>query len=586
MPVADLSYARLRRLVGGGATKRQISGALPFLGLDIESEDGDLVRVEYSPNRPDYSTDLGIALGLQGLLGTKTGAVRLAVRASGRHAISVKPAVSGIRPFVTGIVARNGRVDDHTIRQLVAMQEDLHAGVGRRRAKSSVGVHDMGGISFPLAYTVAGRDHRFVPLHHDDHDGGGGTRRGDGGQMSISEILRDTDVGRTYGHILGDAPEVPVILDAAGRTVSFPPIINSAMTTVTTRTRNVFVEVTGIGKKDCEDVLAVIATFLQSAGFALESVRISGAGNSAPALAPRTMTVRPSLVNETLGTSLSTASIVSSLRRSRLGAVARTGGGAGRGGRGKGATATTTVIACTVPPHRFDIFGPMDLVEEVALGYGIQNLEPVLSPPGTLGQASPESVGLRSLARTMVGLGYMEAMNTNLTSMRILDPLQSRDPGVAPVSVLDSKSLGHTVLRDSVLAGLLENISRNIHEPYPQRLFEIGTVFAGAASAVSERTCLSGISAHAGASFTEAKAVLLSMLQAGPGLQALTRTMTQDHPLLDRGRSAVIVTPRTGTQIGTVGEIDPAVREAYRIRVPVAGFEIHSVSELVSGSLV
>ena len=47
------------------------------MGLDIESEDKDLVRIEYSPNRPDYSTDFGIALGMQGLLGIKTGALKI-----------------------------------------------------------------------------------------------------------------------------------------------------------------------------------------------------------------------------------------------------------------------------------------------------------------------------------------------------------------------------------------------------------------------------------------------------------------------------------------------------------------------------
>ena len=45
------------------------------------------------------------------------------------------------------------------------------------------------------------------------------------------------------------------------------------------------------------------------------------------------------------------------------------------------------------------------------------------------------------------------------------------------VSVLNSKSQEHTILRDSILPGLLENLSRNIHESYPQKLFETGTIF-------------------------------------------------------------------------------------------------------------
>ena len=79
MPVVELSYSRLQKLVGK-VSKKQISEILPFLGLDIESEDKDLVRVEYSPNRPDYSTDFGIALGLQGLLGIKTGSLKLKIK--------------------------------------------------------------------------------------------------------------------------------------------------------------------------------------------------------------------------------------------------------------------------------------------------------------------------------------------------------------------------------------------------------------------------------------------------------------------------------------------------------------------------
>ena len=74
MPVIELSFSRLQKLIGK-VSKKQISDSLPFLGLDIESEDKDLVRIEYSPNRPDYSTDYGVALGLQGLLGIKTGLV-------------------------------------------------------------------------------------------------------------------------------------------------------------------------------------------------------------------------------------------------------------------------------------------------------------------------------------------------------------------------------------------------------------------------------------------------------------------------------------------------------------------------------
>ena len=118
MPVIELSYSRLQKLIGK-VSKKQISDSLPFLGLDIESEHKDLVRIEYSPNRPDYSTDYGVALGLQGLLGIKTGSIKLAIKKSKNYGITVKPTVSKIRPFMTGIIAKNGKIDDKTIKQLM-----------------------------------------------------------------------------------------------------------------------------------------------------------------------------------------------------------------------------------------------------------------------------------------------------------------------------------------------------------------------------------------------------------------------------------------------------------------------------------
>ena len=427
MPVVELSYSRLQKLVGK-VTKKQISDSLPFLGLDIESEDKDLVRIEYSPNRPDYSTDFGIALGLQGLLGIKTGAIKLNVKKSNKYFISVKSDVSKIRHFVTGIVAKNGKIDDKTIKQLMAMQEDLHFGIGRKRKKSSIGIHDLDKISFPLVYKTTNRNHKFIPLNSEK-------------EISISEILKNTDVGKDYGAILGNSSKVPLILDANQQTVSFPPIINAAVTTVTTKTKNLFVEVTGINKEDAEDMLSVAATVLQSAGFTLESVNISGAKNSTPKFEEKKISVSPVLINQILGLNLNTSKIISALKKSRLDASTK----------GKD-------IICIVPSYRFDIFGPMDLVEETALGYGIQNLRPTLSPSQTLGQTNPVSLQLKSLSQIMIGVGYLEALNSSLTSKRILYDMANRDIDKI-ISVLDSKSQEYTILRDSILPGLLENLS-------------------------------------------------------------------------------------------------------------------------------
>jgi phenylalanyl-tRNA synthetase beta chain len=538
MPVIALSYSRLQKLIGK-VTKKQISDSLPFLGLDIESEDKNLVRVEYSPNRPDYSTDIGIALGLQGLLGIKTGALKLKVKKSNEYSINVKSGVSKIRPYVTGIVAKNGKINEEILEQLIQMQEDLHMGIGRKRKKSSIGIHDLDKISFPLTYTTTNKNAKFIPLKSTKEN-------------SVSHILENTDVGKDYGYILGNSAQVPMIIDSNGDTVSFPPIINAAITTITTKTKNLFVEVTGINKEDAEDMLSVVATILQTAGFTLESVKITGAKNSSPKLEPKKISVNPSLINQMLGLNLNTSKIISSLKKSRLDASVK----------GKN-------IICTIPAYRFDIFGPMDLVEETALGYGIQNLEPTLTPSQTLGQINPISIQLKSLSQIMIGLGYLEALNSSLSSKRVLYEMTNRN-ATKIISVLDSKSQEHTILRDSILPGLLENLSRNIHESYPQKLFETGTIFLED-NPINEKTSFAAVSAHQDANFTEIKSILQAVLQTGFSLEIKTKTST--HETFEKGRTASILV--NGKTIGVMGEINSKTIENYKIRVPVVGFEIY-----------
>jgi phenylalanyl-tRNA synthetase beta chain len=537
MPVIELSYSRLQKLIGK-VSKKQISDSLPFLGLDIESEDKDLVRIEYSPNRPDYSTDYGVALGLQGLLGIKTGSVKLTIKKSKNYNIVVKPIVSKIRPFVTGIIAKNGKIDKKILEQLIQMQEDLHMGIGRKRKKSSIGIHDLDKISFPLTYTTVNRNHKFIPLNSEN-------------ELSISEIINDTETGKDYGPLLGQSSQVPIITDTNKKTVSFPPIINAAITTVTTKTKNLFVEVTGINKQDAEDMLSIVATILQSAGFTLEHVQISGAKNSSPKLQEKKMIVDPSLINQTLGLNLNTSKIITSLKKSRLDAVSR----------GKN-------IICTIPAYRFDIFGQMDLVEEVALGYGIQNFEPTMSPSPTIGQTNPISLQLKFLNQNMIGLGFLEALNSSLSSKRILYDMTNRDSKKI-ISVLDSKSQEHTILRDSILPGLIENLSRNIHESYPQKMFETGGVF-NLDNPISEKINLSVISAHKDANFTEIKSVLQTVLKIGFGIQIETQTTI--NPSFKDGHCANIIFNKN--IVGIIGQIDSTIIDNYKIRVPVVGFEI------------
>jgi phenylalanyl-tRNA synthetase beta chain len=536
MPVVTLYFDRLTKLVGK-TNKNKILEALPFLGLDIEEETKEYVRVEYSPNRADYATDVGIASGLQGLLGIKKGLVKLNIKKEKNKSFLLKtdPAVKKIRPYVLGIVAKNGKLDDETIRQLIALQEDLHFGIGRRRKKASIGIHNLDVISFPLTYTAMSKDHKFVPLTSSE-------------EMTVQQIFDNLSVGKDYGQIVSNHDKAPIILDAAGNTISFPPIINSAITTISTNTTNLLVEVTGTDKNAVDNTFAVVATTLQNLGFTIFDLKIDSK-NSSDVIKTNSVVFDPSLVNQTLGLKLSSTEICNSLKKCRLDAIVK----------GK-------KIICTIPRFRFDIFGPMDLVEEVALGYGVAKLKPSLPLSGSVGQKNELTKRLDQLEQIMIGLGFTEALNSSLTSKQILYDETKRSPS-GMIEVAESKSQEHTVLRDSILPSLLENLSKNIHDPYPQNLFETGTIFSGNAK---ESLSLACICAHKEANFTEIKSVLQALLKTDSNIECKTKTAT--NPIFAQGKSADIII--NDKKVGIIGEVDSQVIENFKIRMPVCGFEI------------
>ncbi len=537
MPVVTLYFDRVKKILGKTVPKAKLVETLPFIGLDIEDETVDHVNVEYSPNRPDYSTDYGIITGLQGLLGIKLGMPALKIK-NGKNTIKAHPTVSKIRPYVTAIEARNGKLDDETIRQIITMQEDLHNGLGRRRKKASIGIHDLEKIKFPLYYKTVTQEHSFVPLESDV-------------SLTVKEILEKTETGKKYKHILEGHSKVPIIVDSDGKTISLPPIVNAKLTEMNAKTRNLLVEVTATDKNAAEGVLAVVENTLQIAGFEIYSVKITGAGNSTPVLKSRDLVLEPELVNKTLGIEISNQVIIKSLKKSRLDAKMR----------GK-------KIVCTIPRYRTDIFGVMDLVEEVALGYGIQNLVPTMPESVSAGERNGITKTLETVRQIMVGLGYLEVMNFELTSKEILYEKTTRDSSKI-ISVADSKSQEHIILRDVLIPGMMEVLSRNIHESYPQKIFEIGTVFEKA-SPINEVVHLACLGAHKDVNFTEVKSVLQSLLKTGFNLTC--DTMPQKEPMFVDGRTGSVMI--NSKKLGSLGEVDPKVADNFKLRTPVAGFEI------------
>ena len=513
---------------------------LPYLGLDIEEKAQDYIRVEYNPNRPDFSTDYGIVRALKGLLGLEKGCPKYSVQKSDL-VVKVDKSVEEVRPYIVSALIEGITLDDETIRQIIAMQEDLHHTIGRRRAKVSIGIHNFDVLKPPIIYTTEAPDFKFVPL--------GGAE-----PLSMSEILDKTPVGQKYGWIVAKHKRYPILIDSLGQVLSFPPIINGELTRVTSATRNLFIDITATDLKASEDALAILVTTLADAGGTLKSaeVRYPNLTLLTPNLSEMEMEVELKKVNRLLGLKLKSKEAVECLARSRIDAEYD-------GGK----------LTAKIPRYRVDIMHPVDLVEEVAIGYGLDKITPTLPPTKTVGRPHPELKRLSAIRDVCVGLGLTEVMNLSLTSEAALYTNLGRQAQEA-IKVEEPKSSEHEYLRDMLIPSLLLNLATNIHEPYPQKLFELAKTFHRRGSEIVEEYHLAVITSHSEANYTEAKSLLDAITQQTFGLRCETKPAS--NPLFIQGRCAEV---KGGVLEGMIGEIRPEVLQAFNLRMPAAALELN-----------
>ncbi|MDW0322885.1 MAG: phenylalanine--tRNA ligase subunit beta [Nitrososphaeraceae archaeon] len=541
MPVVEFPLEDIIRLFPDYDLEYTID-MLPFLGLDIEYRDDKCIRLEYSPNRPDFSTYYGISRALNGLLGKEVGIPKFKLIENRKNFINVDSSVSNIRPYIASIVARGHKLNDKTIKQIVSMQEDLHNGIGRKRSRASIGLHNLDTIEFPLDYTTRPGNLSFTPLDYSS-------------SLTLSEVLEKTESGKKFRELLLGSI-YPVLMDSRGNLLSFPPVINAEYTRIKGGVKNLLVEVTGVDKTTVDKVLANIAATLADIGFSLETVSINQDSNTTTSFNSMENTrldnIKTDYINKKLGLSLSNEDVILCLRKSRLDAKVTDGSN----------------INCMIPSYRIDIFNPMDIVEEVAIGYGIYNMEPTLPEFTLYGNKSRQNHYFDKIRQALVGMGLIENINFILSNKDIhLRRMKIEKSDFFTVN--NSKSEEHDILRKSLLPSLLFSLSKNIHEEYPQKLFEIGQVFLPEQEN-SEKWNLCCATAFNGVTFTKIKAILQTLMEICLG--TTFETKAAEHSSFISGRSADIF--YKGKTVGQIGEVSPLLIDSFKIKMPVAAFDL------------
>src|SRR2546428_2588117 len=266
--------------------------------------------------------------------------------------------------------------------------------------------------------------------------------------MDLLDILTKHEKGREYAHLVAAQPVFPIIMDARGQVLSFPPVINGILTQLTPDTRNLFIDVTGTDLEAVSGCLAILSTALAERGGRIQTVRTKYADRTleTPDLSPRPHSIHLNRANQLLGLSLKPGEAVDFLRRMR-----------------HDARANGDAISVLSPAYRLDILHEVDLAEDLAIASGYDRYPRRLPHRQTIGQ----SLGANHFAATfrvlLVGHGDQEVMSLTIAS--------SKDAFETPNRVAIRKPLNEdlTTLRSSMLPALMNIFRLTKHRELPQR---------------------------------------------------------------------------------------------------------------------
>ena len=250
---------------------------------------------------------------------------------------------------------------------------------------------------------------------------------------------------------------------------------------------------------------------------------------------------------------------------------------------GEGASAAFVV---NPPSFRFDLQIEEDLIEEVARVYGFERI-PANPPRAVAAMRSPAEArrSLHALRDALAAADFQEVVNFSFVDAAWEADLAGN---AEPIRLLNPIASHQSVMRSSLLGGLVENIRYNVARKQSRvRVFEVGRAYLCDATVADGGLSVAGIRQPmrvAAAAFGPAceeqwgsptRAVDFYDLKAD--LEALVfplraRFEAAQHPALHPGRAARVLVG--GAAIGWIGELHPKWQAKFELPQPVVLFEL------------
>jgi phenylalanyl-tRNA synthetase beta chain len=513
----------------------EIQDKITLFGTPLESVSKDTIEVEVFANRPDLISLNGFIRSFKQFLG-KSSSTKYSVKNTEKdYKVYVDDSVNEIRPYIACAVIKKVNLNEDMLKDLINMQEKLALTLGRNRKKVAIGIYPLDKISMPIKYLAKNPSEiKFRPLGSDL-------------DLNAEEILNVHPTGRKYVSLLSGSKRYPILVDSKGQILSMPPIINSeASGRVEVNTIDLFIECTGYDVSAVEKTLDIIVTSVAEFEGTICKVEIvSNSGNRVtPALSTQKTKISVDNVNKLLGLELNESQVQKLLEK-------------------MGHSYKKGVVES--PSWRIDILHEVDLIEDIAIAYGYENLVPELPNISTSGQESKESIIKRKLSEILIGLGMLEISTYHLIKQDEKNIHDLKDC----LELLDSKN-EYKYLRPNLFVPMLRIISENKDAEYPQKLFEIGRVFSRnnqKENGIEERDNL--IIGASPSNSTEIKRnldYLFKMLEIDYQIKNIVK-----NGLIDGRTSSIIVNNKI---IGYFGDVHPNTLKECGANMPLSVAEI------------
>lgn len=559
MPKFETKEKMLFDLLGREYTDDELEQVFPRAKAELDEHDKEngVFKIELNDtNRPDLWSAMGLARLLKNYENPQVKTYDFfsskcyTADSQGRKLI-VGDRAKEVREFSCGFIASGKVVDEDILLTLIQSQEKLCFNFGRKRKTIAMGIYRNNLIQYPIHYDGADPDKtHFVPLHMDE-------------DLSLREILEKHPKGQEYGYIIKDKPVYPYLFDDAGKTLSMPPIINSAYVgAVEVGDDNLFVEMSGPGLRDILLCASIMAVDMADLGFKIEPITVVypyetefGKEITVPYYFQDSQSCTLEDIRRVLGEDIDADEARDALLRMGVYSVAE-----------------GNKIHITCPEYRNDFLHPVDVVEDVMIGYGLENFEPTIPRDFTVGRLTPAEELGRKAKDIMVGMGFQEMIYNYLGSRReYVDNMHIK--GEKVIMIANPMSENFEAVRPSIIPSLLESESMSGHATYPHNIFEVGKVAflePSDNSGTVTRNNLGFMSADSTVGFNEANSFINTLMYF---LRVeYTIAAPEDDPRFIPGRCAEIIVG--GKKVGVFGEVHPAVLESWGCGMPAIVGEI------------